>query len=202
MKETKPLPRDCKKVVEAIDLVPFSWTYVNGYLTAPYSLHESGLVVPNVRLLVSSKPFRVSNVEANDPPYESFIDHEQIGKVKIEKPFSARVNEVILYGKLQSSLFFDKVSVSGKEVIIDDLKELAKNFIEKGYKGRLSFHSTDNPDPSKVEVIRFSHCRDTIEIEVPGEAGLNGLESVVEKILKLVPKPQIEIDNPSSLTYK
>lgn len=152
------LPEDREAVAEIVRAIPSGWRWVDGYLSAPRELYRSGKVAGNTRLVISRfyliKP---TIIGADDVPYE---DEKSLRKTE-QGLLIPRIADVILRGKLCSSVSFDEAGFKPGEISIDAVKELAGEFIRRGYKGRLHTYSgyQNNNKYDNPETFSFTHAR-------------------------------------------
>jgi len=141
------LPDDNGIVAGVVDAIPSNWSWVDGTLGAPERLHERGRISENSVLLISRfysiKP-TLSVIKERDKDSGFYLPVERVGP---------KIKEIILDKKLPFRIRFDEAAFgTSKEITMDDVKEIARRFIEIGYKGHMGafrdYHNNHKYDNS------------------------------------------------------
>ncbi|MEK6938714.1 MAG: hypothetical protein AABX04_06740 [Nanoarchaeota archaeon] len=143
------LPQDCEAVAEIVKSIPSTWCWVNGFLAATREMYESGQIAENTRLFISRfYSIKPTIIGVDDVPYEN------LNTLRDRKQgFVPQISDVVLKGKLVSSVGFDEAGFENEIFSMNRVKELAAEFIQRGYKGWISAysgyennHANDNPE--------------------------------------------------------
>jgi len=146
------LPQDREVVAEIAKAIPSDWCWVDGCLSAPRALYESGQVAQNTRLSISRyHSITPTIVGVDDVPYE---DEHYLRKRK--QGIISQINEVVLKAKFFSSVSFDGAAFETRDSSIDTVRELAAEFIKRGYKGWINAYSGHNRNNKYDNPERFS----------------------------------------------
>ncbi|MEK6841034.1 MAG: hypothetical protein AABX45_00370 [Nanoarchaeota archaeon] len=144
------MPEDIIDQIRVIETIPSNWAGIYGSLNAPTELYKKGRVAENTRLHISQfYDIHKTIIGADDVPYE---DARQIRKKK-EGCIKPNINDILLRGKLFSSIVLDNAAFKTEDITIEDLKEILVQYIGRGYKGSLivcsGFYNNnefDNPE--------------------------------------------------------
>jgi len=147
------VPEKREDWAEVAESIPSNWCWVNGFLTAPKKLYEEKRIAENTRLVIeefSKSPFIKG---ADDVPYEDINIHRR----EREHLFFPRVVDVILRGKLCSSISFTHVGYERDRDNIEMVKELSSGLIKEGFMGYMKAYSgyEDNKEFHNPETFSF-----------------------------------------------
>lgn len=169
------LPEEKEKVAEIVDSIPSKWCWIDGGLTAPRSLYESGRIAKNTRLFLgrfySIKPTLIG---AHDVPYgEKFMGDK-------DKTVTPAIRDIVLEGKLVSSVRFDTAGFEthADGITVETVRELAAGFIRLGYKGCIQAYSgyDDNnrcDNPESFSLTHYTTIRSMFDREEPPHVRLD-----------------------------
>ena len=186
------LPEDnIEKITKCINAIPSDWNWVDGFLIAPKKLYEQGKIAENTRLNIgrfySIKP---TIIGYNDAPFGK-------EEARTKGLIAPKLTDIILKGKLYSSVHFDEAAFETSEYNMDTVKELAIGFIEKGYKGRIEAYSGyrnnnkyDNPETLGISTSytekSFHSLAMPAHIELEWDKEHGGKKENLSKIIKTI----------------
>jgi hypothetical protein len=185
------LPED--KVAKIINSIPSNWRWVDGFLIAPKKLYEEGKIAENTRLKISRfYSIKPTIIGYNDAPFEEEAERK-------EGLIAPKLTDILLKGKLFSSIHFDEAGFETAEYNIDTVKELAIGFIQKGYKGWIrgysGYRNNNKYDNPEKLCISNSHTEESFDnpampphIELEWDKEYGGKRENLSKIINTIEK--------------
>ena len=139
------LPNNPIVVSSVVQAIPSNWCWVDGELRAPDRLKERGRISEDSVLVISRfygiKP-TIKGAEKFDKDSGHYLPVVRAG---------VKIKEIILDRKLPYLVSFNEAAFGTRyEITMDDVKTLAKGFIEIGYQGTLEAYR-DYHDNSKYD---------------------------------------------------
>lgn len=150
------LPTDNRKVAVIVDAIPSDWCWIDGFLGAPRLLYEQRRVAHNTGLLISRfYSIKPTIIGVDDVPFEDIYTLRERNQGLIVP----QINDIVLRGKLHSSVRFDEAGFQTPQLPLSAVKELAREFILLGYKGWMSAYSAykNNHKFDNPERVSFTH---------------------------------------------
>ncbi|MBI4451646.1 hypothetical protein HY642_06750 [Candidatus Woesearchaeota archaeon] len=154
------LPDEKVKVAEIVSLIPEAWSWIDGKLLATRELYEQDAVAMNTQLFLSRSYLIKPTIRGSlDAPYE---EQQSFTETFIEP----RIIDVLLRGKLFSSIDFDTAGFE-KSLPMHTVREIAREFILKGYKGQIGAYSghQNNNQYDNPERLHISHYERKITLQ-------------------------------------
>lgn len=148
-------------LAELIGIIPATWCWIDGILTAGRELYEKNMIARNTRLCLSRfHDINPTIIPVYDVPFEDKND-------KKEKPKTPNFPEIFLKGKLVSSVSFDEAGFESYALPFYTARDLASEFIRLGYKGWLYAYSgyRDNNKFDNPERFEISHKDGKIKLQ-------------------------------------
>ena len=188
------LPEDnIEKIAKCINAIPSNWSWVDGCLTAPKKLYEQGKIAENTRLNISRfYSIKPTIIGYNDAPFGEKAARK-------EGLIAPKLIDIILKGKLYSSIDFYEAAFETSECNMDTVKELAIGFIEKGYNGVILAYSGYNDNNKYDNPERFgistSHTEESFHspampahIKLTWDKEHGGKKENLKEIIKTIEK--------------
>ncbi|MBS3149951.1 UvrB/UvrC motif-containing protein [Candidatus Woesearchaeota archaeon] len=137
--------------VKLIDLIPRTWSCVNGALYAPQNLIERDIIVPNVRLVLSHLASRPKYVSIK---YQDIDGNRDKRKVEINEMLGY---DIFIPGRYPESVELEDAGIDNEALDFSKSKDFARFFTAKGYNGDLEFALFENNTRSRIkQFVRLS----------------------------------------------
>lgn len=138
------LPTEMEIVAEVVRALPSDWLAFEGILFAPRELYLQERIVKNTRLRLSNSHYFNPIIDAvDDVPFE-LLNWKRKENKSIRVP---NFYGLFVEGKYPSSIEFDDVNGTVKYgIALSQARDLASEFIRRGYKGTVRARTADLDD--------------------------------------------------------